>query len=249
MLRWAILLVVVALIECQNRDLLPPETRHCSDRDLHLKYGDHWYFFSWLNPQSSRLAADWLDARNICRRHCMDLVSIETADENNMIKAALAANDIPWIWTSGRLCDFDGCDQRPDLQPIETRGWFWSGSDVTLPEITSANTDWSPAGGQNPKTTKPGQPDNREDPEACLAILNNIYNDTIKWHDINCFHAKPFICEDSDSLIGFVTGQQPRAPIVRGFTHELQPNDLTNPFQTYPDVVTNARGFRQAGRK
>jgi len=256
MLSWAVLLVVVVVVAGQNRDLLPPETRHCGDRDLHLKYGNHWYFFSWLNPQSSKLAADWLDARNICRRHCMDLVSLETPDENNMIKAAMAANDMPWIWTSGRLCDFEGCEARQDLQPIPVKGWFWSGSDVTLPDINSPLTDWSPAGGDpntpgapNPETGKVGQPDNREVPEACLAILNNIYNDTIKWHDINCFHAKPFVCEDSDSLIGFVTSQQRGAPIVRGVTHDLEPNDLTNPFQTYPDVVANGRQFRLAGRR
>ena len=29
---------------------------------------------------------DWLTGRNICRRHCMDLVSIETREENEFVK-------------------------------------------------------------------------------------------------------------------------------------------------------------------
>lgn len=28
-----------------------------------------------------------------------------------------------YIWTSGRLCDFKGCD-RPDLQPVSVNGWW-----------------------------------------------------------------------------------------------------------------------------
>jgi hypothetical protein len=34
-----------------------------------------------------------------------------------------------------------------------------------------------------------------------MAILNNFYDDGIKWHDIACHHRKPFICEDSDVLL------------------------------------------------
>ena len=26
--------------------------------------------------------SDWLDARNLCRKHCMDAISIETEEEN-----------------------------------------------------------------------------------------------------------------------------------------------------------------------
>ena len=29
---------------------------------------------------------DWLEARNICREYCMDLVSIETPSENDLIE-------------------------------------------------------------------------------------------------------------------------------------------------------------------
>merc|ERR1711879_50916 len=45
------------------------------------------------------------------------------------------------------------------------------------------------------------QPDNRNhdqdgaEDEICLAVLNNFYNDNIKWHDVACHHKKPTICE------------------------------------------------------
>jgi len=38
----------------------------------------------------------------------------------------------------------------------------------------------------------------RPQPETggeCLAVLNNVYNDGVKWHDVACHHKKPTICE------------------------------------------------------
>lgn len=42
----------------------------------HAKFGDHGYFFSWENEVTENLTVAWLTGRNICRRHCMDLVSL-----------------------------------------------------------------------------------------------------------------------------------------------------------------------------
>ena len=39
------------------------------------------------------------------------------------------------------------------------------------------------------------QPDNREGNERCLGVLNNFYQDGVKFHDIACHHRKPVICE------------------------------------------------------
>jgi hypothetical protein len=46
-----------------------------------------------------------------------------------------------------------------------------------------------------------------------LAILNNFYNDGIKWHDVACNHEKPFICEDSEQLLNFVRSRNPEVPL------------------------------------
>lgn len=48
-------------------------------------YRGHNYFFSGHIPHLKNTRVDWLDARNICREYCMDLVSMETQEENNMI--------------------------------------------------------------------------------------------------------------------------------------------------------------------
>lgn len=45
----------------------------------------HNYFFTGHVPEFSTRKFDWLDGRNICREYCMDLVSFETQEENNMI--------------------------------------------------------------------------------------------------------------------------------------------------------------------
>ncbi|ROT65941.1 hypothetical protein C7M84_016068 [Penaeus vannamei] len=35
----------------------------------------------------------------------------------------------------------------------------------------------------------------RDGREFCLAVLNNFYNDGIRWHDVACHHEKPIVCE------------------------------------------------------
>lgn len=53
-----------------------------------------------------------------------------------------------YIWTSGRLCDFEGCENRQDLKPIAINGWFWSGELKKLaPALNRLENDWSPSGG------------------------------------------------------------------------------------------------------
>ena len=113
-----------------------------------------------------------------------------------------------YIWTSGRKCNFAGCD-RPDLQPPNENGWFWSGSGAKIGPTSQRNTgDWSHTGGYGR-----AQPDNREaeqgNDESCLSILNNFYGDGLKWHDVACHHLKPFVCEDSDELLNFVRSRNP----------------------------------------
>lgn len=54
--------------------------RHSTYRDARGVL--HSYFFSWEHAPTRNLEVDWLDARNICRRHCMDAVSLETPQVN-----------------------------------------------------------------------------------------------------------------------------------------------------------------------
>ncbi|PSN43552.1 hypothetical protein C0J52_03690, partial [Blattella germanica] len=168
---------------------------------IHDHYKNHGYLFTWEDPKTTSLELSWPEAREFCRARCMELVSLETKEENEFINEHIKKGEVKYVWTSGRKCNFAGCD-RPDLKPINVYGWFWTGSLTKLPPTTNRlDTDWSDHGAIG----RP-QPDNREHiqggpEEECIAILNNFYDDGIKWHDIACHHRKPFVCEDNDELL------------------------------------------------
>jgi len=180
------------------------------------RYRNHYYYFSWLDSdlQLQRGHWSWFNARNYCRKRCMDLVSLDTQQEYDWVKGFMNAN-VPYFWTSGRKCDFDGCD-RPDLFPKNINGWFWSATQVAMPPTNSTRSfhDWSHTGGLGVP-----QPDNREETqlhgesESCMAVLNNYYGDGIKWHDVACTHEKPIICEDVDGHLAYARQHFPQIRI------------------------------------
>ncbi len=55
---------------------------------------------------------------------------------------------VKYFWTSGRLCNFDGCD-RPDFFPKNINGWFWSANQARLSPTNATHQfhDWSFTGG------------------------------------------------------------------------------------------------------
>ena len=90
------------------------------------------YWFSWQDS-SARVRGtkwDWFNARNYCRKRCMDLVSFETQQEYDWVKGFVDGN-VPYFWTSGRKCNFDGCD-KPEFFPKNINGWFWSANQVKM---------------------------------------------------------------------------------------------------------------------
>jgi len=188
-----------------------PDGKLCEQRvgrEGNVEFGGRTYWLSWKSDDFRLKNAkwDWFNARNYCRKRCMDLVSFETEQEYQFIKA-LMTQDVKYFWTSGRLCNFDGCD-RDDFFPKAINGWFWSANQARLnpTNSTTAFHDWSSTGGFQPAKA---QPDNREQEqqngalEACMAVLNNFYGDGIKWHDVACHHEKPIICEDNPGHLNF----------------------------------------------
>ena len=120
----------------------------------------------------------------------------------------MLSDNLDYIWTSGRLCDFKGCD-REDLQPVNVNGWFWTGSNKKIPPTNSTPPTWSYQPWSPTGHLKIPQPDNAEEDingskESCLGLQNDIYSDGVAWHDIACYHPKPFMCEDSDALLDYV---------------------------------------------
>lgn len=55
---------------------------------------DKGYFFSWRDPALRGVEEDWLSARNYCRQRCMDLVSLETSDENEWVKNRIVQDKV-----------------------------------------------------------------------------------------------------------------------------------------------------------
>ncbi|KAF5270478.1 hypothetical protein FQA39_LY08356 [Lamprigera yunnana] len=201
---------VVSAQFINGRILESPVPSLCAQRTIHERTPDgKGYFFSWRDANLRGTEEDWLGARNYCRQRCMDSISLETNPENEWVKQKLVNENVKYIWTSGRLCDFKGCD-RADLQPIATNGWFWTAVFQKLPPTTQRDqNDWSETGG----VSRP-QPDNREKQqggaeENCLAVLNNFYKDGVNWHDIACHHRKPFVCEESDELLKYIRYHNP----------------------------------------
>ena len=80
------------------------------------------------------------------RKRCMDLVSFETQQEYEWVKGFIDRN-VPFFWTSGRKCNFDGCD-KPEFLPKNINGWFWSANQARLsPTNGTGFHDWSFTGG------------------------------------------------------------------------------------------------------
>ncbi|MCL4120058.1 UNVERIFIED_CONTAM: hypothetical protein GTU68_036414, partial [Idotea baltica] len=181
-----------------------------------FQFGNHNYYFSWdqedalgVSPKGQKV--DWLEARNQCRLRCMDSVGLESEAEAKMIVDFIRSRNLTYIWTSGRLCDFTGCETRTDLLPLKVNGWFWSNTNTKMAPTNKSPPGWSFQPWSTKGHTGGPQPDNAEfdinqTPESCLGVLNGIYKDGIVWHDIACYHKKPYVCEDSDLLIRYIEG-------------------------------------------
>ena len=126
----------------------------------------------------------------------------------------LLTDDVPYIWTSGRLCDFKGCENRRDLEPKALYGWFWSANRNKMAPTNQVPEGWSFNPWSQTGHKKVRQPDNAEfdingTSESCMSVLNNVYKDGISWHDVACYHQKPFVCEDSEELLRYIANTNP----------------------------------------
>ncbi|XP_045591413.2 E-selectin-like [Procambarus clarkii] len=138
---------------------------------IHATYKSRGYHLSWCRTQAT---FSWDQGNSYCSGLGRDfrLVSIESKDIDDFITDIIARHAVKFFWSGGNKRGYGV--------------WRWlSGSLVTY-------SKWSHTGGNGQP-----QPDNREGHEDCLAVMNNFYNDGIKWHDIACYHDKPVICETS----------------------------------------------------
>ena len=111
----------------QAQLLSPPVPEKCSSRPKHFQREGHNYFFSKFEEGFEDLKGDWLEGRNFCREFCMDLVSLETQEENDFFVEFLESSEY----------DYSGWHLQ---SPCFRRAWLhldeWSS--VRLPRVRPA---------------------------------------------------------------------------------------------------------------
>ncbi|GLH14357.1 Protein of unknown function [Gryllus bimaculatus] len=75
----------INVLACPTRRDSGIELSSHTTRPKEFNFRGHNYFFSGHQAQYRNSRLDWLDARNICREYCMDLISMESQEENNLI--------------------------------------------------------------------------------------------------------------------------------------------------------------------
>lgn len=101
-MKYFLLALTIALVKADlpsGRTLASPDFALCQQRTIHeVGPGGKGYFFSWRDPALKDAQYDWLDARNYCRRRCMETISLETSIENEWIKAQIVKDNVRCIF-------------------------------------------------------------------------------------------------------------------------------------------------------
>merc|ERR1711970_750816 len=124
-------------------------------------------------PAPIRPSFSWDSARNYCSSRGMRMVSLDTTAKRDHFMQQVAADGSPYFWAGGRLSG--------DKRSVRWENGRSEG-------ISKGRHPWSFTGSRG------AQPDGQGS-EHCLAILNNFYNDGVKFHDVGCSHRKPTVCE------------------------------------------------------
>merc|ERR1739848_483599 len=141
----------------------------CSANQPNHDFGGKSYLVSWRSGCTSFSHGE---GAAFCRSVGMQPLSLDTPAKERHFTGLVAQERQKYFWTGGNV----NHGRNPSIR--------WPSGRTTTSRL------WSNTGGAN----RP-QPDNREGNENCLAVLNNFYNDGVKFHDVSCHHRKPVICE------------------------------------------------------
>jgi len=103
----------------------------------------------------------------------MKMVSLDSSDKREHFMRQVAIDNSPYFWAGGRISS-------------NKRTLTWNNG--RSQSISRGSHPWSFTGSRG------AQPDGQGS-ENCLAVLNNFYNDGVKFHDVGCSHTKPTVCE------------------------------------------------------
>jgi len=141
----------------------------CRANGPNHRFGGRDYLVSWRLGCTSFTSGE---GAAFCRNQGMRPVSLDTPAKEREFTGLVARENQKYFWTGGNV----NHGRNPTIS--------WPSGRTTSTGL------WSNTGGAN----RP-QPDNREGNESCLAVLNNFYNDGVRFHDVSCHHRKPVICE------------------------------------------------------
>lgn len=158
----------------QNR----PPTRNnrggCSgEHPTNFNLGGKGYLVSWRVSGCGNAKWSHSGADSWCRQSGMRAVSLDSGSKTQAFLNLVQSDRKPYFWTGGRVNH-------------GANSITWTNGRTTTP----GPGRWSHTGG-----ARRPQPDNREGNEFCMGVLNDFYNDGVKFHDISCHHKKPVICE------------------------------------------------------
>jgi len=127
------------------------------------------YLLTWRQHRNN---FDWSGGVRFCEQQGMKLISLDSKEKSEHFLRLVGQDRAPYFWAGGRLSR-DG------------RSLSWQNGKTE--SVRRGQHPWSFTGRTGP------QPDGGE---ICLAILNNVYRDGVKYHDVSCHHRKPVICEE-----------------------------------------------------
>merc|ERR1712106_1217983 len=126
------------------------------------------YLLTW---RMGRNNFDWRGGVSFCKSKGMKLISLDNKEKTEHFLRLVATDRSPYFWSGGQVSR-------------DSRTLTWPNR-KTEP-IARGQHPWSFTGRTGP------QPDGGE---TCLAVLNSVYRDGVKFHDVACHHRKPVVCE------------------------------------------------------
>merc|ERR1719410_2870581 len=127
------------------------------------------YLLTW---RTGRNNFAWNEGVSYCRSQGMKLISLDSKEKADHFLSLVGSDRAPYFWAGGEVSS-------------DSRRLTWQNGQSE--PVTRGQHPWSFTGRTGP------QPDGGE---RCLAILNNVYRDGVKFHDVACHHRKPVVCEE-----------------------------------------------------
>jgi len=127
------------------------------------------YLLTW---RTGRNNFEWSSGLRHCEGQGMRLVSLDTKEKAEHFLSLVEKDRAPYFWSGGQVSR-------------DSRSLTWLNG--VTEAVRRGQHPWSFTGRTGP------QPDGGE---TCVAILNNVYRDGVKFHDVACHHRKPVVCEE-----------------------------------------------------